>query len=87
MSFQTFRSTEAGSITPTEWAQTLIEAWHDGTGYMHMTWPGVTTVEVFVDESRWRDYLLCAVVVASAYIVTARRAMRDLKPNNRNRHH
>jgi hypothetical protein len=44
-------------------------------------------VEFFVDESRRRDYLLCAAVVADADIDSARRVMRDLKPRNRNRLH
>lgn len=45
------------------------------------------TVEIFVDESRRRDYLLCAAVVATGDIAAARKIMRDLKPNNRDRLH
>jgi hypothetical protein len=47
----------------------------------------MTAVEVFVDESRRRDYLLCAAVVAVGDIALARKVMRDLKPNNRDRLH
>lgn len=47
----------------------------------------VSTVEVFVDESRRRDYLMCAAVVASGDIAAARKTMRDLKPRNRDRLH
>lgn len=44
-------------------------------------------VEFFVDESRRRDYLLCAAVATDGNIESARRVMRDLKPRNRNRLH
>lgn len=44
-------------------------------------------VEVFVDEGRRADYLLCAAVVASTDVAGARRAMRALKPSNRRRLH
>ncbi|WP_246222376.1 hypothetical protein [Gordonia pseudamarae] len=47
----------------------------------------MSTVEIFVDESRRRDYMLCAAVVASGDIAASRKAMRSLKPNNRNRLH
>lgn len=43
--------------------------------------------ELFVDESCRGDYLLCAAVVPASDITTARKAMRDLKPKNRNRLH
>lgn len=44
-------------------------------------------MEVFVDEGRRADYLLCAAVVASADVAAARRTMRALKPPNRRRLH
>ncbi|MGW0040067.1 hypothetical protein [Gordonia sp. NPDC003376] len=44
-------------------------------------------VEIFVDESRRRDYLLCAAVVATGDIAAGRKIMRDLKPSNRDRLH
>ncbi|PQM44207.1 hypothetical protein C1Y40_05634 [Mycobacterium talmoniae] len=47
----------------------------------------MTAVEFFVDESRRRDYLLCAAVVADHDLDSARKVMRDLKPRNRNRLH
>lgn len=43
--------------------------------------------EWFVDESCRTDYLLCAAVVPVADLSAARKRMRDLKPNNRNRLH
>ncbi len=48
---------------------------------------GVKSVEIFVDESRRRDYLLCGAVVAAGDIAAARKTMRELKPNNRDRLH
>ncbi|WP_299570037.1 hypothetical protein [uncultured Williamsia sp.] len=39
LSFQTFGPTAPGSLTPTRWAQALIETWDDGTGYVPVTWP------------------------------------------------
>lgn len=44
-------------------------------------------VELFVDESCRTDYLLCAAVVPVANLAVARRRMRELKPNNRDRLH
>lgn len=44
-------------------------------------------VELFVDESCRGDYLLCAAVVPVADLASARRRMRELKPNNRDRLH
>ncbi len=44
-------------------------------------------VELFVDESCRTDYLLVAAVVPVGDIAVARKMMRDLKPNNRNRLH
>ena len=44
-------------------------------------------VELFVGESCRTDYLLVAAVVPVADIASARKMMRDLKPNNRNRLH
>lgn len=43
--------------------------------------------EVFVDEGKRGDYLLCAAVVATSDVSEARRAMRALKPANRRRLH
>jgi hypothetical protein len=43
--------------------------------------------ELFADESRRRDYLLCAAVVPDQDIELARKIMRDLKPRNRSRLH
>jgi hypothetical protein len=37
-------------------------------------------VELFVDVSRRRDYLLCAAVVAAGDINTAPKTMRDSSP-------
>ncbi len=39
MTFQTFGPTEPGSMTATEYAQSLIDTWDGGTGYMDITWP------------------------------------------------
>lgn len=44
-------------------------------------------IEVFVDESKRDDYMLCAAVVASMDVDAARRAMRAMKPPNRGRVH
>ena len=45
------------------------------------------TVEIFVDEAKTKDYLICAVVVPSEDLAAARKTMRALKPNNRDRLH
>ena len=47
----------------------------------------MTACQFFADESFKKDYLLCAAVVSVRDISAARRAMRELKPNNRNRLH
>lgn len=47
----------------------------------------MSAVEIFVDESRRRDYLLCAAVVAAGDISASRKVMRELKPSNRDRLH
>lgn len=44
-------------------------------------------IELFVDESCRTDYLLCAAAVPASNMAVARRRMRDLKPNNRDRLH
>ncbi|GCE40958.1 hypothetical protein Rhow_004601 [Rhodococcus wratislaviensis] len=47
----------------------------------------MAVVEVFVDETKERGYLLCAAVVASRRLTESKKAMRELKPNNRDRLH
>lgn len=47
----------------------------------------MASVEVFVDESCQKGYVLCAAVVATGDLAAARRAMRALKPKNRDRLH
>lgn len=47
----------------------------------------MAVVEVFIDEARNKDYLICAVVVPAADLTLARKQMRTLKPGNRDRVH
>ena len=47
----------------------------------------MTAVEIFVDETKRSDYLLCAAVVSVHDLAVARKIMRELKPRNRNRLH
>ncbi|UOT08475.1 hypothetical protein MPY17_40160 (plasmid) [Rhodococcus opacus] len=47
----------------------------------------MAAVEVFVDETKERGYLLCGAVVASQRLTQSKKAMRDLKPKNRDRLH
>ncbi|CCW10608.1 hypothetical protein QLG13_28170 (plasmid) [Rhodococcus aetherivorans] len=42
-------------------------------------------MEIFVDEAKTKDYLICAVVVPSEDLAAARKKMRMLKPHNRDR--
>lgn len=39
LSFHTFGPTKPGSMTPTDYARSLIDLWDDGTGYMAIVWP------------------------------------------------
>lgn len=47
----------------------------------------MTAVEIFVDETKRSDYVLCAAVVSAHDLTAARKIMRELKPHNRNRLH
>jgi hypothetical protein len=49
-----------------------------------MTMP---SVEIFVDESRHRNYVLAAAVVATGDLKQSKKSMRTIKPANRDRVH
>ncbi|GAB91454.1 hypothetical protein GORHZ_135_00030 [Gordonia rhizosphera NBRC 16068] len=47
----------------------------------------MSTVEIFVDETRGANYILVAAAVASGDLAQSRRVLRALKPANRDRVH
>lgn len=54
---------------------------------LYIMFGGTAPVEIFVDESRQKGYVLVAAVVSADELARSRKIMRSLKPRNRDRIH